>query len=369
MKQGNIIQMQLTHQTEGKMKATITIKDYDALLTHVADRFVEFYVIYNLARLHEPNKVAALRDFDSILKTIFNDLHYSDDEMVRLKIINETLDSFQLNFSYDRILNPSLLTKSDKTKHDALASIISGLKKDHIIKNEFEYIRKDFHYLLWLRAADIVNALSPSAFLEKIARAKTYLNEIKKRAHLNYEDLPIDTTLNFTGKDAELSPLCDVLTFYPEKLRNGIFYIYPQINELPYNATLAITCHFNADKHDITEALEDYPYQFEKFKNYYHLERSDFTAPVEIEKLRPLLQKNKNSNRYIKQLNSIEKSIRALIYWEKVHLEHMSEKDALNATIPSGCDSNYKTDVKRKIQELSAAINKWHEYYVDINCL
>ncbi|HHQ4530562.1 TPA: hypothetical protein ACSP1Y_004385 [Aeromonas hydrophila] len=351
------------------MKAAITIKDYDALLTHVADRFVEFYVIYNLARLHQPNKVAALTDFSFMLKSIFNDLHYSNDEIVRLKVINETLDSFQLNFSYDRILNPSLLTKSDRIKHDTLAGIISGLKKDLIITNEFEYIRKDFYYLYWLRTADIVNALSPSVFLEKLARAKIYLNKIKKHTHSNYEDLPIDTTFDFTGENADLSPLCDVLTFYPEKLKNGIFYIYPQINELPYNATLAITCHFNADKHDITEALEDYPYQFEKFKNYYHLEHSDFTAPVEIEKLRPLLQKNKNNNRYIKQLNSIEKSILALIYWEKVHLEHMSEKDALTSIIPSGCDSNYKTEVKRKIQELSIAINKWHAYYIDINCL
>lgn len=351
------------------MKNTITIKDYDALLTHVADRFVEFYVIYNLARLHQPNKITELKDFSFMLKSIFNDLYYSDDEIVRLKAINETLDSFQLNFSYDRILNPSLLTKSDRIKHDALASIISGLKKDHIITNEFEYIRKDFRYLYWLRTADIVNALSPSAFLEKITRAKIYLNKIKKHTHSNYEDLPIDTMFDFTGENADLSPLCDALTFYPEKLKNGIFYIYPQIKELPYNATLAITCHFNADKHDIAEALADYPYQFEKFKNYYHLEHSDFTAPVEIEKLRPLLQKNKNNNRYIKQLNSIEKSILALIYWEKVHLEHMSEKDSLAATIPSGCDSNYKTEVKRKIQELTIAINKWHEYYVDINCL
>ncbi|MGU5760182.1 hypothetical protein [Aeromonas hydrophila] len=351
------------------MRAAITIKDYDALLTHVADRFVEFYVIYNLARLHQANKVAELNNFHLFLKAIFNDLHYSNEEIIRLKVINETLDSFQLNFSYDRILNPSLLTKSDKTKHDALAGFISGLKKDHIITDEFEHIRKDFYYLYWLRAADIVNALSPNAFLEKVARAKRYLNQIKKHTYSNYEDLPIDTTFNFTSDDTELSPLCDALTFYPEKLKNGIFYIYPQINELPYNATLSITCHFNADKQDIAEALEDYPYQFEKFKNYYHLEHSDFTAPVEIEKLRPLLQKNKNKNQYIKQLNSIEKSIRALMYWEKVHLEHMSEKDALNATIPSGCDSNYKTDIKRKIQELSAAINKWHAYYVDINCL
>lgn len=350
-------------------KQRVTLENYQTLLTHVADRFVDFYVIYNVARKYVPHKIAQLKQLNDRFKKAWERLELTEDDVNSLHITSEVWDRFQSNFSYDRILNPYLLTPYESIKHTRADGVIGDMYKDSIVSMEFEFIRRDFYHLYWIRAADIIQAPSPAQFHKKIEEALRYLSKIKgMHPNSKWENLPIDVSISPSPNNASSkTDLCHSLLFYPERLRPGVFYCYTDIKELQPNGTLAITCHFNADKDDIRDAFDEYPYHFEKFRNYFHTDHSDFTEIPEIEKLRPLIERSVRNNKHITQFNSIENTIIALIVWEMVHLEDKELLTAINDAVPVHFDSNKKSQIKKKLEEITGTIEKWKTYYDDMN--
>lgn len=300
------------------MRPRITFGDFKTLQAHVVDRFVDFYIFYNHARLNKAHAIQSLQEINKEIISIFHLGEFSDDDIKKLKVSSEFWDSVQSNFSYDRILNPSLLTEEEKLKQQKLILFIKDLKSNPELITTINHIINGFLHLNWIRIADIVNVISPRDFLVKIMASKNYLRS-KRRAGMNDGDYLIE--MSSDTNSPQLTPIIDVLSFYPEKLKPGISYAFPINEELPHNSTLAIACHFNADKNDIQEAFEEYNYQFEKFRNYYHMDQNDFIEPVEIEKLRPLIQRSLNENKHLQRTNNIEEPVLALICWEEIYLK------------------------------------------------
>ncbi|MFL9598954.1 hypothetical protein, partial [Aeromonas veronii] len=63
---------------------------------------------------------------------------------------------------------------------------------------------------------------------------------------------------------------------------------------------------------------------------------NDFIEAPEIEKLRPLLKRNFNKNKYVKRTVNIEQPILALICWEKIHLHGIETNKAISSALPEG---------------------------------
>lgn len=348
------------------MKARITHADFNTLLAHATEQFINFYVIYNHARLNKPHEINSLKEINNEIISMLHDAEINDEHIVKLKITSEFWDSVQCNFSYDRVLSLALLSEEEKTIYKNLVLFIKDLKSNPEFITTINYLNSDFFHLNWLRIADIINAVTPQDFLKNIRDAKKY--QLSKRRVGSHDDnQPIRTSLE--ANTAQPTPLSHALSFYPEKLKPGIFYVYPQIDDNSPISSLAISCHFNAKKEDIHEAFDEYEYQFEKFKNYYHINSNDFIEAPEIEKLRPLLKRNLNKNKHVKRKGNIEEHILALICWEKIHLDGSGTNEAISSVLPKGYSKNKFASLKNRLALISTAIDEWNQYYNEMNYL
>lgn len=348
------------------MKARITHADFNTLLAHTTEQIIEFYVIYNHARLNKPHEINSLKEINNEIISMLHDAKVNDENIVKLKVTSEFWDSVQCNFSYDRALSLALLSEEEKTIYESLTLFIKDLKSNPEFITTINHLNSDFFHLNWLRIADIINAVTPQDFLKNIRNAQKHLQN-KRRVGSHDDNRPIRTS--FEANTAQPTPLSNALSFYPEKLKPGIFYVYPQIDDNSPVSSLAISCHFNAKKEDIQEAFDEYEYQFEKFRNYYHMDSNDFIEAPEIEKLRPLLKRNLNKNKYVKRTVNIEQPILALICWEKIHLHGIETNKAISSTLPEDYTSNDFNSLKHKLLLISTAIDEWDQYYNEMNCL
>lgn len=348
------------------MKPRILFNQLDTLLAHVTERFIEFHIIYNHAKRRHQREIDELVNINKEIINALYGINFSDEDIKKLKATSEFWDSVQSNFSYDRNLNPELLSKDEQEKHKQLIPFIVNYKSNPEFINKINRVLANFPHRFWLRIADIVNVVTPDHLLGKV-NALNDFQRIQRSIRTDYETQSISVA--FDKSNTELAPVSDALSFYPEKIRLGIFYIYPENDELPHLSTLAITCHYGANKDDIQEALDEYEYQFEKFRNYYHMNSNDFVEAPELEKLRPLLKRNFNKNKYVKRTVNIEQPILALICWEKIHLHGIETNKAISSALPEGYTSNDFTSLKHKLLLISTAIDEWDQYYNEMNCL
>ncbi|GAB3225523.1 hypothetical protein [Pseudaeromonas pectinilytica] len=66
---------------EGKY---VTLADYDTLLTHVADRIVDFYIILNAAKKHSSKNINWLKRLHIVFSKKVKDIGLNDCDMVEL---------------------------------------------------------------------------------------------------------------------------------------------------------------------------------------------------------------------------------------------------------------------------------------------
>lgn len=346
------------------MKPRILFNQLDTLFAHVSERFLEFHIIYNHAKIHHQHEIDELLKLNAEIVSALYDINFSDGDIKKLKATSEFWDSVQSNFSYDRTLNPELLSKDEREKHNQLIPFIVNYKSNPDFINKINGILDNFPHHFWLRIADIVNVVTPAHFLKRV-NALNAFQVYQRSIRTDYETQSISVA--FDKNNTELAPVSDAFSFYPEKIRPGIFYIYPENDELTHASTLAITCHYGADKEDIQEALEEYEYQFEKFRNYYHMNSNDFVESPEIEKLRPLLTRSLNKNKHVKRTTSIADHILALICWENINLNGIETKKAISSLLPKGYDSNDFSSLKEKLKHISKAMVAWDKYYNEMN--
>lgn len=348
----------------------ITLQEYQNLLTHVADRFIDFYIIYNHARINKQDDINKIFKLNKIFIDFWYENGFTDDEFDEFHLISETWDTLQSNFSYNRILNPNNLPPDKKEKFYKSVCLLRDIKEDIHVINLFNDCIKDFDYRWWIRLADIINTPSIEHYLKSFKNLQPLLGKHKNKYVSQgdkWEDQPLSDFI-LRNKESDFTPLL----FYPEKLWPGIFYLYPDIKELGSISSLAISCHYNADPRDIQEAFKDYPYQFEKFKNYYHLNHNQFTDEPKLEKLKPLISKKTPDNTYIKKFNSIEIALTSLWVLERTHLEEADKNTTINNLVVTGLfdgelDGNKKTQIKSKIRWLEGKMSEWDNYYNDIN--
>lgn len=348
----------------------ITLEEYQNLLTHTADRFVNFFIIYNHARLNRKNNIDRIFELNKMFINFWHKHGFEDNEFDLFNLMPETWDTLQSNFSYNRILNPDLLNKEQRKKFNSSVYLLSSLKNDENIIELFNESINEFHYRWWIRLADITNTPSVCCWLKSFKNLQPLLGRYKNEFVSQGKAWEIQPLNEFILKNKK-SDFTSLL-FYPEKLWPGIFYIYPDIKDLGPTSSLAISCHYNSDPRDIQEAFNDYPYQFEKFKNYHHLNHNNFTDEPALEKLRPLISKKTTENNYIKKYNSIEIILTALWVWEKVHLEKADENTTINNLAIAGLfdgelNGNKKTQIKSKVEWLESKMNEWDHHYKDMN--
>ena len=81
---------------EGKY---VTLADYDTLLTHVADRIVDFYIILNAAKKHSSKNINRLKRLHITFSNKVKSIGLNDCDMVELHAGAEIWDIYLKSFS------------------------------------------------------------------------------------------------------------------------------------------------------------------------------------------------------------------------------------------------------------------------------
>lgn len=358
---------------EGKY---VTLADYDTLLTHVADRIVDFYIILNAAKKHSSKNIERLKRLHITFSNKVKSIGLNDCDMVELHAGAEIWDSFQTNFSFNRKSIKKSDSKDQAEKYNALWELIHSMTKDQALIQKYNNAVDDFEYKLWIRIADIIEAPSIREILNTLDSAKNERIKIKKENRSTWLKMRIHTCQDmFKSDTTTCNNQIKALSFYPERLRPGIHYIYPKLDGIT-NPTLGLSIHCGASQEDIQETFAEFPYHFARYKNQARYGEDNFVEVPEIEKIKPLLEKPVNQNKYIKQVNSIEKTLVALLIWEEIELRGCKDfKTAFSiCTPPTWIDDsqtkehvdNLKKQLCRKLKYLSGKINDWYEKYMDL---
>ena len=310
---------------EGKY---VTLADYDTLLTHVADRIVDFYIILNAAKKHSSKNIGRLKRLHITFSNKVKSIGLNDCDMVELHAGAEIWDSFQTNFSFNRKSIKKSDSKDQTEKYNALWELIHSMTKDQALIQRYNNAIDDFKYILWIRIVDIIEAPSIREILNTLNSAKNERNQIKKENRTTWQNMRIHTSQDMSKSDTTTcNNQIKALSFYPERLRPGIHYIYPKLDGIT-NPTLGLSIHCGASQEDIQETFAEFPYHFARYKNQSLYDEDNFVEVPEIEKIKPLLEKKVKYNKYIKQANSIEKTLVALLIWEEIELRGCRNFDA-----------------------------------------
>ena len=358
---------------EGKY---VTLADYDTLLTHVADRIVDFYVILNAAKKHSSKNINRLKSLHITFSNKVKSIGLNDCDMVELHAGAEIWDCFQTNFSFNRKSIKKSDSKDQAEKYNALWELIHSMTKDQALIQKYNNAVDDFEYTLWIRIADIIEAPSIREILNTLDSAKNERIKIKKENRSTWLNMRIHTCQDMSKSDTTTcNNQIKALSFYPERLRPGIHYIYPKLDGIT-NPTLGLSIHCGASQEDIQETFAEFPYHFARYKNQSLYDEDNFVEVPEIEKIKPLLEKNMKHNKYITQANSIEKTLVALLIWEEIELRGCKDfKTAFSICTPSTWidDSqtknhvdNLKKQLSDKYEKLSNEISGWYEKYMDL---
>lgn len=358
---------------EGKY---VTLADYDTLLTHVADRIVDFYVILNAAKKHSMKNINRLKRLHITFSNKVKSIGLNDYDMVELHSSAEIWDCFQTNYSFNRKSIKKSDSKDQAEKYNALWELIHSMTKDQALIQKYNNAVDDFEYKLWIRIADIIEAPSIREILNTLDSAKNERIKIKKENRSTWLKMRIHTCQDMSKSDTTTcNNQIKALSFYPERLRPGIHYIYPKLDGIT-NPTLGLSIHCGASQEDIQETFAEFPYHFARYKNQARYGEDNFVEVPEIEKIKPLLEKSMKQNKYIKQVNSIEKTLVALLIWEEIELRGCKDFNTAFSicTPPTWIDDsqtkehvdNLKKQLCRKLKYLSGKINDWYEKYMDL---
>ena len=108
----------------------ITLEEYQNLLTHTADRFVNFYIIFNHARLHRKSNIDNIFKLNNLFIQFWRKQGFESSEIDLFNLMPETWDILQSDFSYNRILNPDTLSKKQREKLKHAEQLLYDLKEN-----------------------------------------------------------------------------------------------------------------------------------------------------------------------------------------------------------------------------------------------
>ena len=340
----------------------LTYADLNVLLTHIVDRYVDFHIILNHAKLNKKDTLDKASKTNECFYDIWHEHGYNDKEIQDFNLINDTWDCLQSSFSYDRILDPDAFPEDKKSRYKESWYSLYEITENEHVNGCFSVLTNDFDHLNWIRMADIVSV--PSVF-EYLMSYKNYQKELTKlRSKFSRLGLSLENELDNEFIEAINSPDIKPVFYYPEKLHPWIRFMIPEVPGAQPNSFFAIGCHYNASPKDIQEAFADYPYQFEKYKNYHFLNENNFSDIPELEKVKHLMTKNTTENKCISKSTSIEITLISLLVWEQVNIDGIEINEAINSInkhelLASNLDGNKKTQIKNKVKWIEEQIGLW----------
>ncbi len=359
----------------------IDASQYQHILINALDRLVDFYVIQHAAKKMNGDVVAELVKFRTNTESFFIQAGFAKEDLVNLNAIDESIDIFQVNYSYCRTMHNKTenvdiriaTVYKEVTKYiyeintgnyvevtnDAVIIHTGTPKEQSSTKSMMKLLRKRNPCLHLLRIVDIVNAPTLEGLIPHIDNAMASyrkLNNVDKGNLKTGDKIIIETAIENIIK---------LVSFYPERLYPGLHYVFPQYDGPQDHNSLALSFSHSTSNTDMQSALNDIAFQFEKFKTYYHKHETNFIDDIRLERLKPLISKPTRDNEYIKQLNSVEGTFHALFAWQKHYLDKLPHAEAINHAhvlfnekkdLPMPVDA-YKRRVRNRLMD----INKYVE--------
>lgn len=336
-------------------------KKYQTILINHFDRLLDFYITLYAARTEDAELKDALLDTRGILMSDLMDKGLSLDEIKKYNIEGEALDIFQANFSYGRNLQnipKENASQEEKEKYKQVSTAIYELSTGNNVfmqengecviekenggspnyKDAFSVLKTIFPCLHQILASDILRSPSLEDFIPLINDA------IKSNIKVQVEE-KVD--------DAAMAEMIKLTEFYPERLFLGLRYVFPETKESLPHCELGFSMHHLTPDDEVKYALRDIHYQHNKFKAYYHHQECPSQTELQLDRVMSLSSFPSRTNKYIKQLNSIENSFLAMRVWKMIHLNEMTQADAIDTVLKyeSQRRGNVSTDQEAGIKK------------------
>lgn len=364
----------------------IDASQYQHILINALDRLVDFYVIQHAAKKMNGDVVAELVKFRTNTESFFIQAGFAKEDLVNLNAIDESIDIFQVNYSYCRTMHNKTenvdiriaAVYKEVTKciyeintgnyvevtNDAVIIHTGTPEKQSSTKSFMKLLRKRNPCLHLLRIVDIVNAPTLEELIPHIDNAIVSYRKLNgvDKGNLKSEDKIIIETA--------IENIIKLVSFYPERLYPGLHYTFPQYDGPQDYNSLALSFSHSTSNADMQSALNDIAFQFEKFKTYYHKYETRFIDDIRLERLKPLISKPTRDNEYIKQLNSVEGTIHALFAWQKHYIDKLPHSEAINYAhalfnekkdLPMLADA-YKRRVRNRLIDIDTYIKAKETY-------
>ncbi|WP_223917020.1 hypothetical protein [Aeromonas caviae] len=348
----------------------ITDVEYQRLVINILDRVVDFYIILYSSFMGEKISLERLKSVEMATEEyLIKEEGFSKESIKEHNMIDEILDILQFDFSFDRHLHNNFIPpeyKNERGDYVLFSKILFELK--HCISveefvseaphdnqlsengfgnnninspdNRFKMWKYEFPCLHLIRLADVVRAPNVSDLIPKITKILSMRNN-----RSTHKESPIN---NAEGKADELAPIISMLEFYPERKYWGVDYIFPRhVDDDSFN-DIAISFCYDVSDSDRQDALDDFIYQHEKFKIYYHERRGAFSDDIETHRIKPLLCKPSRANSHIKQINSVIPTFEALAAWVEVKMNGKKKYNAIDDIIKSNHNNEEQFESKRK---------------------
>ena len=126
---------------------------------------------------------------------------------------------------------------------------------------------------------------------------------------------------------------------------------------------------------DMQNALDNIAFQFEKFKSFYHNHETSIAGNIKLERIKPFMYKPVRSNKYIKQLNSIEGTFDAMLAWERLNIGSGKSQAKIIADIYKSraetgqlviSEEDFKRKVRDRLKDINEYINEQHSFLISM---
>lgn len=364
------------------------IKNYQSILLNTLDKIFEFYVILNAAKLMDNNITSTLNKIYDFTQSYLISCGFTKEDLIELNVVDEAFDIFQVNYSYSRSLRNNGLNNCDNRKRSvyieiskAIYEMNSGKLADHYSDNASSYeeqttdtpttkeffkaLKYEFPCLNIIRMVDIINAPKMEELIPIVEKAYSYNLALTKAGATENE------CVRMTAIDSMLR----LVDFYPERLYIGLQYFFHQSEASKTIDNMAISFNHQILDTDMQNALDNIAFQFEKFKSFYHNHETSIAGNIKLERIKPFMYKPVRSNKYIKQLNSIEGTFDAMLAWERLNIGSGKSQAKIIADIYKSraetgqlviSEEDFKRKVRDRLKDINEYINEQHSFLISM---
>lgn len=355
--------------------------DYEKILINHLDRLLDFYVILYAANTEKEELKTCLDKSRHLILLDLYDRGITQNDIDRFNIETEAYDIFQMNYSYSRELENTLLkngSHEEREKYRNISAAIYSLNSGNDINITIDdpgFIKNDSAFSIGYKEAFIFNKIIFPCLhqirVSDILRSPSIDELTPLISNAIKSNLRVKRNNTSTIDENAITDLSKLTEFYPERLFLGLRYIFLGNDSTSNYSELAFSLHHLTSSDDIAPALRDIQFQHEKFKSYYHHHKCQSLDTLQFHRLKTLASLPSRDNKYIKQLNSVENSFLALSAWKKINFDGMARTDAINDVInniinDSTTNENERSrlqsaDFKKKIRDRLTSINKYIE--------